>query len=167
MKKTLLSIAMMAIIFSSCNNSKKEEHSTEQNMQEDVETVSYENHETDQEENVLNNNWMNEIQLDNGNKWIANIETNEGIQKMKDILKTQPTTTIEEYHQLASELTVAKNYVIKECTMKGPSHDNLHIWLLPLLEKIDALSETNNLEEASKIKQSIAENVHAYDIYFK
>ena len=167
MKKTLLSIAIIAFILSSCNNSKKVDQATEQNTQKETEIVSHENHEANQEENVLNNNWMNEIQLNNDSQWTANIETNEGVQKMKDILKTQTTSTIADYHKLASELTVAKNYVIKECTMKGPSHDNLHVWLLPLMEKIDALEESNTIEDASKIKQSIIENVNAYDNYFE
>jgi len=35
------------------------------------------------------------------------------------------------------------------------------------MEKIDALTETKTLEEAKLIKDRIAENVHAYDIYFK
>ncbi len=164
MKKTLLSIAMVAFIFSSCNKIKKEDHVTEQNTQEETEVVSHGNQETG---SVLNNNWMNEIQMDNGSKWLANIETNEGVKKMNAILELHTTNTLDDYHSLATELTHAKNYVIKECTMKGPSHDNLHVWLLPLMEKIDTLSEVKNLEEASKIKQSIAENVQAYDIYFK
>ncbi|TYA58985.1 hypothetical protein [Formosa maritima] len=163
MKKTLLSIAIVAFILSSCNNTKKEEQTLE------LKTVNTEisTSEEIEENQILNNNWKNEIQLDNGSQWLANIETKEGVQKMKEMLKSIDTNTLEEYHNLAAELTHAKNYVIKECTMKGPSHDNLHVWLLPLMEKIDALAETNNLEEAAKIKQSIAENVNAYDNYFK
>ncbi|WP_417866434.1 hypothetical protein [Xanthomarina gelatinilytica] len=167
MKKSILSIAILALLFTSCNNSKKETQNTEQNNTEEVETVSHDNHESHETHDAISNNWMEEIQLDNGNKWVANEETNIGVEKMKDILKTQQTTTLEGYHQLAKELTEAKNYVIKECTMKGPSHDNLHVWLLPLMEKIDALSEVDNLEEASKIKNSIQENVEAYNRYFK
>lgn len=170
MKKSILSIAILALLFTSCNNSKKETQNTEQNNTEEVETVSHDNHEsheTHDAHSAISNNWMEEIQLDNGNKWVANEETNIGVEKMKDILKTQQTTTLEGYHQLAKELTEAKNYVIKECTMKGPSHDNLHVWLLPLMEKIDALSEVGNIEEASKIKNSIQENVEAYNRYFK
>src|SRR5690606_20662379 len=126
MKKSILSIAILALLFTSCNNSKKETQNTEQNNTEEVETVSHDNHESHETHDAISNNWMEEIQLDNGNKWVANEETNIGVEKMKDILKTQQTTTLEGYHQLAKELTEAKNYVIKECTMKGPSHDNLH-----------------------------------------
>lgn len=51
--------------------------------------------------------------------------------------------------------------------MKGPSHDNLHVWLLPLIEKIDALEETKTLDEAQRIYKSIEQNVNAYDEYFE
>ena len=51
--------------------------------------------------------------------------------------------------------------------MKGAPHDNLHVWLLPLIEKIEALSESKTVEEASKLKESIVENVNAYSNYFE
>lgn len=163
MKKTLLSIAVMAFIFSSCNNSKKEEHTTKQ----ELEVVSYENHDAHHADAVLNNDWMQDMKIDNGTKWFANKETNEGVQKMQNSIKTQTTTQLEEYHKLAETLNVEKNYVIKNCTMEGASHDNLHIWLLPLMAKIDALAETKSVDEASKIKQHLAVNINAYYNYFQ
>ncbi|MFL0352579.1 hypothetical protein [Xanthomarina sp. GH4-25] len=167
MKKILLSIAMMAFILSSCINNKKEPHAVEQNTQAETEVVSHENQESLDANSVINNNWMNEIQLDNGKKWIANEETNIGVQQMKTTLNTNETLTLDDYHNLASELNNSKNYVIKECTMKGASHDYLHVWLLPLIEKLDALSEAMTTNEASEIKQSIVENVNAYSDYFQ
>ncbi|MBK8292445.1 MAG: hypothetical protein IPK96_17410 [Flammeovirgaceae bacterium] len=51
-------------------------------------------------------------QLDNGNKWVANIETTQGIQKMIQLINTNPTSLKE---NLLSEFTD----VLKKCTMKG------------------------------------------------
>ena len=51
--------------------------------------------------------------------------------------------------------------------MTGASHDNLHVWLLPLIKKIDGLSKEESLENASIIKQSIVENIDMYFNYFK
>ena len=110
---------------------------------------------------------MNDIQLNDGSKWEANIETTEGVIKMQKLIKTQTTTTIEDFHFLANNLNEVKNKVVKECTMKGASHDNLHIWLYPLIEKVTALTETNDISDASKIKQSIVENLNAYSDYFE
>ncbi len=51
--------------------------------------------------------------------------------------------------------------------MEGASHDNLHIWLLPLIAKIDALSEVKTIEDAAKIKLSIQKNINEYNTYFQ
>lgn len=169
MKKTLLSIAMLAFIFTGCNNNKKAAHTTDHDSPHEVEIVSHDDHNDDHHlsDDGLDNNWITEIETNDGAKWDANTETNEGVAKMKNLLKTQPTNTLDDYYKLAEQLNTDKNYVVKNCTMKGASHDNLHVWLLPLMAKIEALSETQSLEDASKIKHNIEENVNLYSDYFK
>ena len=143
--RTLVIIFIIALTFTGCKN---------KNNQDNLSTV-------------LSTQWMNEIQLNEGKKWIANTETNKGVEKMQSILQSQSTETIEDYHQLASQLNEVKNKVIKECTMKGESHDNLHVWLLPLIDKIDALFEVTTIDNAAKLKQSIIDNINAYNNYFE
>ena len=169
MKKALLSIAMMAFIFTGCNNNKKAENTIDPSSDQEVKAVSQDDHDDDHHlsDDGLSNNWTTEIEMNNGAKWEANPETNEGVQKMQNILKTQPTNTLEDYYKLAAQLNSDKNYLVQNCTMKGESHDNLHVWLLPLMAKIDALSETKSLEDASKIKHSIEENINEYTTYFQ
>lgn len=142
MKKSTILILLMALIFTSCKNNKSQNE-------------------------VLSTQWMNDIQLNDGKKWDANIETTEGVLKMQDILKAQNTATIEDYHELANQLNEVKNKMVKECTMEGASHDNLHIWLYPLIEKVSALAKANTLDEASALKNSIVDNLNAYSTYFK
>ncbi|HLV39535.1 hypothetical protein [Xanthomarina sp.] len=166
MKKTLLSIAMLAFILTSCNN-KKEEHATEQNTQEETEIVSHENHETHQASSALNNNWMNEIQMDNGSQWLANIETTDGVNDMLKLISESKTETVADYLSLADKLNSRKNTLVKECTMTGPSHDNLHVFLHPLIEKINVLLETKTTEEGAEALKSITDNLNAYTTYFK
>ena len=155
MKNSITLIILISALFISCKNSEKQEDiiPSKEVLQEQTD--------------LLSTQWMNDIQLNNGSKWEANIETTEGVEKMQELLKTQSTTSIDDYHQLANQLNEVKNKVVKECTMKGASHDNLHIWLYPLIEEISALSKTNDIAEASKIKQSIIQNVDAYNTYFK
>lgn len=164
MKQLIFSIGLLALV--SCKDSKNQEMDKKEAVTETTtETISKQhNGETS---NIYANAWKNEIELNNGDKWLANPETNEGIERMKSTLNTHTTDNLEDYVALVEKLNVDKNYVIKNCTMKGPSHDNLHVWLMPLIEKLDALSEVKSLEEASKIKQSIRENVEAYDTYFQ
>jgi PBP1b-binding outer membrane lipoprotein LpoB len=167
MQKTLLSIAIMAFILSSCNNGKKEAHATEHSTKEQVEAVSHENHETHQANAVINNNWMNDIQMDNGSKWLANIETTEGVNDMLKLISESKTETVKDYLSFANKLNNRKNTVVKECTMTGPSHDNLHVFLHPLIEKIDVLLKTKTIGEGAETLKSITDNLNAYKTYFK
>ncbi|WP_142786120.1 hypothetical protein [Changchengzhania lutea] len=160
MKYVIFTFSLLALV--SCKDSKNQETKMEKAEQ------SAETHNDHQEASkVYANAWASEIQLNDGNKWQANAETNEGILKMQNSIETQTTSTLDAFHKLAEQLNDDKNYVIKNCTMKGASHDNLHVWLLPLMEKIEALSEAKTVEDASNLKRSIEENVNAYHTYFE
>lgn len=162
MKKTILSLAIISALLMSCNETKQKDETVE------ITEAVHENHgeEMAAETHAMNNDWVNEIKLDTGSKWEANAETTEGVEKMLELLKTSETKTVETYHTLASSLNDVKNFVVKECTMKGASHDNLHVFLHPLIEKIDALGKITTVEEGANIKKSIKENLDKYYNYF-
>lgn len=166
MKKTILSLAIISALLIGCNETKTKEVNTD--IVETAEGIhEHEMNDIASENQTINNSWVDEIELDNGNKWEANLETNEGVKKMLNILKSTETKTIEDYHKLASKLNDVKNFVVKECTMKGPSHDNLHVFLHPLIEKIEALGKASTTTEGSEITASIKENLEGYYNYFK
>ena len=112
------------------------------------------------------NNWMSQIQLDNGSKWKANTETTEGIQAMASRIAEDESNSIKHYKKLASDLNDLKNTIIKECTMEGESHDNLHVFLVPLADKIAALGEVNSVHEGAEITKEIREYLEGYYNYF-
>ena len=119
------------------------------------------------ETHAMGNAWVNEIKLNNGNKWEANLETTEGVDKMLNLVKSSDPKTVEDYHALASKLNEEKNYVVKKCTMEGPSHDNLHVFLHPLIEKIEALGKVSSTDEGAEVTASIKENLEGYYNYFQ
>lgn len=143
MKKSFLIIAILSLTLTSCNDEKK------------------------QTDSALNNNWKKEIKLDDGAKWAANIETTKGVIDLQILIKTHNKTTVDEYVSLGKKLNERKNILVDECTMEGPSHDNLHIFLYPLIQKINLLLETKSTEDATKIVSSISDNLTAYNTYFK
>ncbi|MGM1056483.1 MAG: hypothetical protein ACQEWG_11410 [Bacteroidota bacterium] len=112
------------------------------------------------------NNWMSQIQLNNGSTWKANTETTEGIQAMESRIAEDESNSIKHYKKLALDLNDLKNTIIKECTMEGESHDNLHVFLVPLVDKIAALGEVNSVQEGEKITIEIREYLAAYYNYF-
>jgi len=105
--------------------------------------------------------------LNEGEKWVANPETTDGIHKMGEIISSNNSSTIEDYQLLAEELGETKNGIFKACTMKGEAHENLHAYLIPLIGLINDLSEDTSIEEAGKTVDSIKEHVDAYDYYFE
>lgn len=164
MKHLIFTISLLALV--SCKDHKNQESNTEMNTVEEPTEIREEHH-NDEASDVYGNAWTKEIVMYNDEKWEANAETNEGVQKMQNSIETQTTSTLDEYHKLAEQLNDDKNYVIKNCTMKGASHDNLHVWLLPLMAKIEALAESKTIEDAAKIKKAIEENINAYSDYFQ
>lgn len=143
MKKVFLMIAVISLTLTSCSDGKK------------------------QTDPVLNDNWKKEIKLDNGAKWEANLETTVGVSDMLKLIKEHNDTSLEGYLALGKKLNERKNTLVKECTMEGPSHDNLHIFLYPLIEKIDLLLKAASEKEAKDIVSSITDNLKAYNTYFK
>lgn len=169
MRKLFDTAIILLVIFSSCNNNNTNQKATEttevtemvQKQQQQSEEMSTET------PSALNNDWVNEIKLDNGNRWIANKETNTGVEEMIQTIEKSTPKTVADFHQLATQLNETKNFVVKECTMKGESHDNLHVFLHPLIDKIDALGQISTMDQGAEIKESINENLQLYHKYFE
>ena len=116
---------------------------------------------------ILSNDWKNEIQLDGSKKWEANEETTQGVRNMLRIMENTAVGPEMDFKALGTKLKSEINIVIKKCSMKGASHDNLHVFLMPLIEKVDALQEENDIEKNKALVASIYYNLEAYDTYFK
>ena len=151
MKKSfpILFSLVLCIASISCNFNKSD------NKNINVESHS-ENHEED-----------NKIELNQGEKWKANEETTNGILNMQNILAISKPETIADFQDLSTLLNEEKNLIIKKCTMKGSAHDNLHIYLMPLLEQINSLGEIKSNSEGEKIIQEMAIHLNDYFNYFR
>lgn len=163
MKRIVIIILLFSLAFVSCDQTKKTDNTITSPLKE---------RESEKEEAVhkasnINNDWIEDISLDNGAKWNANIETTKGINAMLNIMNESNLKTVEDYHALANKLHHEKNMIVKECTMKGPSHENLHVFLFPLIEKIDHLLTVTSKKDGSEIAASIKENLDAYKNYFQ
>lgn len=171
MKNIFISISIVSLLFAtSCKDEKQQEVEDRDLIENSIESEEMHDethiHE-DQAPSTLDNSWTSEISLDNGSKWKANKETTQGVKNMLAILESTETETVEAFHDLADKLNDEKNIVIKECTMEGPSHDNLHIFLHPLIDKIAALHKVETLDDGFALKESIWDNLQKYHNYFQ
>ncbi len=162
MKKTIITVIALFFIVAGCKEIKNKNAAQDETT--DTETIDYKNH--TKTPNELNNDWVNVIVLNNDIKWQANIETTEGVMKMLSLIEENQTINIEDYIKLGNSLNEVKNTVVKECTMEGASHDNLHVWLHPLIKKIELLQKIQNAEEGAQLTSNIKMHLEGYYDYF-
>lgn len=145
MKKiTVLSILLLFFITSCSTEKHKDEH-------------------TQSEEASANHDAHDLVQLNNGAKWIANIETTEGIENITQMIEAAQADPVSSVASLKENLLLEFTDILNKCTMKGESHEQLHNYLLPLKVQIENLNEAGKKEELGKIKSYLS----TYKIYFE
>jgi len=122
--KYVIIILFLVVVFSCKNESKKEND-------ERIEI---------QEMSLIENE---QLKLNNGEKWIANNETHEGVKNMDSIIKAFKTAKIRDYGLLGGTLSLQTSYIIEQCDMKGEPHDQLHVVLVPMLDDIAVLKDAD------------------------
>lgn len=110
--------------------------------------------------------WIDEISLDQGAKWTANIETTAGVSDMLALIESSKADATVNHQKLGDGLNEIKNMIVKECTMTGASHDNLHIWLYPLISKIELLQKAESRESGIRLTEEIQDHLEKYYDYF-
>ncbi|WOD45285.1 hypothetical protein [Hwangdonia lutea] len=108
-----------------------------------------------------------ELTLNNGEKWIANVETDKGVKSMDSIIAVFKKEKDKDYNTLGENLSKQTSYIIKNCTMEGESHDQLHVVLVPMLDEISALKESNNTANPEASLVNLEQLIDAYFSHFK
>lgn len=110
-----------------------------------------------------------ELTLNNGEKWKADAVTKANVDSLLAVLDSFKATTassLEQYHAVAAELQQVLDKLISDCTMEGPDHDALHLWLHPLLERVDLLKSTKSVEDARHAFHNIDAQVRLFTTHF-
>ena len=102
-----------------------------------------------------------EVQLNDGERWIANQATVEGIENLS-VMVSRFDPSDQSYDSLQSNLRDEFGLIFKNCTMKGEAHEQLHNYLLPLMELFGKLT----LEDREKAVAEIKEHLARFDTYF-
>ena len=89
--------------------------------------------------------------MENGAKLIQDFNSNES----------------NDYKALAENLKEQNDSLIRSCTMKGKSHEELHKWLHPHLGLVKELSDAAHSDEAGEVVSRLEESYHTYQMYFE
>jgi len=108
------------------------------------------------------------IQLNNGQKWTANPETTTGIANMTRLMENfdQQTAGTEEYQELGKQLQAEFGEIFRKCTMTGEAHEQLHHFLLPMVEPMKTL-QAGEGESLADVYQQLQDHLTTYSNYFQ
>lgn len=105
------------------------------------------------------------LSLRNGAKWKADAKTLANISLLKTVVADALKQTPVNYERAAAGLQKGLDKMVAECSMKGPDHEALHQWLLPLVKKVNALKKASG-ESAVVILHDIEAQIQLFDQYF-
>ncbi len=109
------------------------------------------------------------VQLDEGKKWKANVETSQGINKMMASVKkaiSKDIAELEDYRALGAALQTDFNEIFQKCTMTGEAHEQLHNFLLPMVDMVKTF-EQKDLVACEKTLPEIKQHLGSYYDYFE
>lgn len=107
------------------------------------------------------------LRLNNGEKWIVNNATQIGVAKMDSILKSFNSNKDENYLGLGNNLSQQTSFIIKSCDMTGEAHDQLHVVLVPMLDEIYILKDSNIIDEQKRATNNLQLLINIYYDHFK
>ncbi|MDP6923045.1 MAG: hypothetical protein QGH06_08765 [Lutibacter sp.] len=101
--------------------------------------------------------------LNDGNKWQVNTETTTAIKNMNQIVAAYVAGSELPVTQLGGALQQELNIIFENCSMKGEAHDQLHNFLLPLIDKVEEIQEQ---EIADSQLTELQEHLALYGMFF-
>lgn len=120
--------------------------------------------ETDHNHAIVSNEFP-EISTNQGEKWEANEATSAGISNMSGYVRNFKSDN-DRFDSLAQNLELEYQGIIKNCTMKGEGHQQLHNFLIPVTHYLDILKEGPNDEQAKAVQQ-LDKHLSRYEDFFE
>lgn len=98
---------------------------------------------------------IGQLKLNDGKKWKADKSTLELIAQMREKAEAAYSNSSAEKQDHQKSIVFLKkqyNAIFERCTMTGDAHDQLHVYLVQLEEKMDQLDLSIAEDDQSKIK---------------
>ena len=88
---------------------------------------------------------LEQLILNQGKPWLVNNETHIGVTKMDSLIENFTKSKDKNHTNLGELLSKQTSFIIKKCSMTGKPHDQLHIVLIPMLDEIFILRESDDI----------------------
>jgi len=124
-------------------------------------------HSENPEASVDNLHEEGDMYLDEGKKWRVDSGMLVYLRTMEAAISSFAGTDMLAYDALSETLQRESDLLTSNCTMKGEAHDVLHVWLVPYLDLVEALSDAQTPEERSAHHVQLRDAFARFNEYFE
>jgi len=151
--KTIIQLSIVLLITGitfSCNEHSEKDH----NNTEEIEAEDHHEH-------------GEGLRLDHGSRWIANLETTQGVNNMITLMdEFSEKENTDAYALLTEKLKAEFTMIFEKCTMEGESHHQLHNFLVPVKELLKGL-QSSDLNVCKNSYSKLDSHLDEYQKYFE
>ncbi len=109
-----------------------------------------------------------ELALDDGEKWQVDEHTRASSARLAALVgDAQTPASAEDARALGAALDAELDLLVQGCTMTGPAHDQLHVFLTAFIPQVTALKEVAEAGDAQPIREEIGSLLEAYEAHFE
>jgi hypothetical protein len=95
------------------------------------------------------------VPLNAGHKWKVDEATRKNVAAMVQIVNDTIYNNAGKRKEFAASMQSQIDTLVKECTMQGPAHDALHIWLEKVLKDVKDLKEDKNPQTSAALAKDV------------
>jgi hypothetical protein len=110
------------------------------------------------------------LALNGTERWKADEPTNRHIAQLQGMVQEfnlqAENKSAGAYNDLGTSMKAEIQELFKDCRMKGPDHDMLHVYLMPLVEDVNLLAG-NDEHQSETAFARVSERVKEYNQYFE
>jgi len=108
-----------------------------------------------------------EIELNDGHAWKVDDNMMSFIKKMDQDVAAFAGKNYNDYQVLAIDLTENIDQLTSNCTMTGQAHDELHKWLLPYIDTVNAFAKAEDEHSAKEQFENVKTSFVTFNQYFE
>lgn len=124
-------ILLMSVLILSCTNSKSS-----------VEVAGTIEHTRDSTKNEKSEkSEISSVPLNDGKKWKADSVTKANVASLIKIVRDNKDKTESKRSEIAVKFQAGIDRLVQECSMQGPDHEALHIWLEKVIDDVEDIKE--------------------------
>ncbi len=105
--------------------------------------------------------------LNNGKPWDTQVEMTNRVKNMTQLLNDfSDYDNVDAYKKLSTALSHEFDMIFKECTMTGEAHNQLHNFLIPVKDMLEALN-SSDVQKCKQGYEHLKAHLSEYNTYFQ